>query len=46
MLITNGIITRNIEAEQLPEYKAKGYREAETPKPKTSKKTTKKGGGE
>lgn len=46
MLITNGVITRNIEAKQLPEYKVKGYREAETPKPKTSKKTTKKGGGE
>lgn len=27
MLITNGRITRNIAASQLPEYKAKGYTE-------------------
>lgn len=27
MLITNGKITRNISAGQLPEYKAKGYTE-------------------
>jgi len=46
MLITNGSVFRNIKAAKLPEYKVKGYREAETPKPKTSKKTTKKGGGE
>lgn len=25
MLITNGVITRNIADKQLPEYKAKGY---------------------
>jgi len=36
MLITNGVVTRNIEAEQLPEYKAKGYEpvKVDTPKPK------------
>lgn len=31
MLITNGITTRNIAEKQLPEYKAKGYREVVTP---------------
>ena len=25
MLISNGVITRNIAERQLPEYKAKGY---------------------
>lgn len=25
MLISNGVTTRNIAEEQLPEYKAKGY---------------------
>lgn len=39
MLITNGTITRNIEAVQLPEYKAKGY---EVVKPATSKSAPKK----
>lgn len=34
MLITNGIITRNIAAEQLAEYKGRGYRVADTPKAK------------
>lgn len=29
MLITNGIVTRNIEAKQLPEYTAKGYKPVE-----------------
>lgn len=28
MLISNGKITRNISADRLPEYVAKGYREA------------------
>lgn len=27
MLISNGVITRNIAEKQLPEYKAKGYKE-------------------
>ena len=27
MLISNGITTRNIAEKQLPEYKAKGYKE-------------------
>jgi hypothetical protein len=27
MLISNGIVTRNIAEKQLPEYKAKGYKE-------------------
>lgn len=49
MLITNGIVTRNIAASQLAEYKARGYREAdapskaeakaETPKPKKAAKS-------
>ena len=44
MLITNGIVTRNITAKQLEEYKARGYREidtpvkVETPKPKKAAK--------
>lgn len=40
MLITNGKITRNIAAEQLPEYKAKGYavvKAAAQPKAKPKK---------
>lgn len=44
MLVTNGIITRNISDKQLPEYAAKGYKEvkakaktSETPKAKKSK---------
>lgn len=41
MLITNGVITRNIAADKLPEYKAKGYStvEVEAPKPKKAAKT-------
>ena len=44
MLISNGITTRNIAEKQLPEYKAKGYKEvvvkAATSVPtKTAKKT-------
>ena len=47
MLISNGITTRNIAEKQLPEYKAKGYKEvkevvvkAATSAPaKTAKKT-------
>lgn len=35
MLISNGIITRNIAEKQLPEYKAKGY-EVVTTKAATS----------
>ena len=31
MLITNGIVTRNISAERLAEYKSKGYTEVKTP---------------
>lgn len=38
MLITNGFITRNIEAKQLPEYKAKGYAVVETAQPKAEPK--------
>lgn len=44
MLISNGITTRNIAEKQLPEYKAKGYKEVvakvttSTPT-KTAKKT-------
>lgn len=39
MLITNGKITRNIASEKLPEYKAKGYAEVNTPSaPKPPKK--------
>jgi hypothetical protein len=30
MLISNGITTRNIAEKQLPEYKAKGYKEVVT----------------
>lgn len=44
MLITNGIITRNIAAEQLPEYVAKGYAAVKTaaqPAPKVEKKPKK-----
>ena len=40
MLITNGTITRNIPAERLPEYVAKGYTEVKAPE---EKKTPKKG---
>lgn len=44
MLITNGNITRNIAAEQLPEYKAKGYAVVEaTAQPKAEKKPKKAG---
>lgn len=45
MLVSNGITTRNIAEKQLPEYKAKGYKEvvaksATTSSPtKTAKKT-------
>ena len=42
MLITNGTITRQINAQRLPEYKAKGYTEVKTPeKPKAPKKAEK-----
>lgn len=44
MLITNGHITRNIAAEQLPEYAAKGYAVAKAtakPTPKAEKKPKK-----
>ena len=27
MIVSNGVITRNITEKQLPEYKAKGYKE-------------------
>lgn len=27
MIVSNGVITRNIAEKQLPEYKAKGYKE-------------------
>lgn len=44
MLISNGIIKRNIADEHLPEYKAKGYKEvvvksATSSPAKTAKKT-------
>lgn len=48
MLITNGNITRNIAAEQLPEYVAKGYAVVEAtakPAPKAEKKPTAKKAG-
>lgn len=32
MLITNGIVTRNISESRLPEYKAKGYTEIISPR--------------
>lgn len=39
MLVTNGIITRNITEKQLPEYAVKGYTEVKTPEtPKPPKK--------
>ena len=46
MLISNGIITRNIDAGKLPEYKAKGYEVAEkaTSNPAPKKATPKKAG--
>lgn len=39
MLITNGIITRNINEKKLPEYTAKGYTEVKqtTENPKVGK---------
>lgn len=46
MLITNGQIKRDIAAEQLPEYTAKGYAVVEAtakPAPKTEKKPKKAG---
>ena len=42
MLVSNGIITRNISDEQLPEYAAKGYKEVKAPEGKTSKPKAKK----
>lgn len=41
MLITNGIVTRNIAAKQFAEYMAKGYEpvKVDTPKPKKAAKT-------
>ena len=44
MLISNGIVTRNIAEKQLPEYTAKGYKEvaiksATSAPTKTAKKT-------
>ena len=43
MIVSNGVITRNIAEKQLPEYKAKGYKEvvansATTSKPLKAKK--------
>ncbi|MBO7342112.1 MAG: hypothetical protein J6U87_05480 [Clostridia bacterium] len=44
MMITNGHITRNIAAEQLPEYEAKGYAVVKTTaKPKAEPKPKKAG---
>lgn len=42
MLVTNGMVTRNIAGSQFQEYAAKGYREVkaeakEPPKPKAKK---------
>lgn len=47
MLITNGIVTRNIEAEKLPEYQAKGYAAVEeaAAQPTPKKRLVKKAGG-
>lgn len=42
MLVTNGVKTRNISSEKLPEYAAKGYSEVKTPeKPKAPTKARK-----
>ena len=41
MLITNGVITRNIAADKLPEYKAKGYSTVEVEAPAKPKKAAK-----
>lgn len=37
MLVTNGTTTRNIAAEQLPEYTRKGYKPIVEEKPKAKK---------
>ena len=45
MIVSNGVITRNIAAKQLPEYTAKGYKEvANKPATSTPTKTGKKTG--
>lgn len=44
MLISNGITTRNINEKQLPEYKAKGYKEVVKAATSTPTKTAKKTG--
>ena len=44
MLISNGIVTRNIAEKQLPEYKAKGYKEVVKKATSTPQKTAKKTG--
>jgi hypothetical protein len=38
MLITNGIVKRNISAERFPEYKSKGYTEVKPLEEKTAPK--------
>ena len=44
MIISNGVITRNIAEKQLPEYKARGYKEVVVKAAtSTPKKTAKKG---
>lgn len=39
MLISNGVITRNIAEKQLPEYTAKGYEAVKVAASKQPKKT-------
>lgn len=39
MLISNGVITRNIAEKQLPEYQAKGYEVVKTTTSKPPKKS-------
>ena len=42
MLVSNGVITRNISPDQLHEYEGKGYKPVENKKP-TTKAPVKKG---
>lgn len=44
MIVSNGVITRNIAAKQLPEYTAKGYKEVVKAATSTPTKTGKKTG--
>jgi hypothetical protein len=44
MIVSNGLITRNISEKQLPEYKAKGYKEVVKAATSTPSKSAKKTG--